>query len=103
MEGQILENWMEKFRPQLKEESVYYIKYFQVCNAQETFRTVDHPYMMRFTAYTKLHEIKPVPSTFPRYACKIASYTELRNRLNNFQYCSGAFLILLNKSTCTVQ
>ena len=58
MEGQIPENWIPLFKPQLKEEFVYYIKFFQVRNARATYCPVDHPYMMRFTAHTKVHEVK---------------------------------------------
>jgi len=89
MEGQIPENWIPLFKPQLKEEFVYYIKFFQVHNARATYCPVDHPYMMRFTAHTKVHEVKNVQDTFPKYACAPATYDVLRSRVGITKYCSG--------------
>lgn len=77
MEGQIPENWIPLFKPQLKEGFVYYIKYFQVRNAGATYCPVDHPYMMRFTAHTKVYEVKNIQDTFPKYACAQATYEVL--------------------------
>lgn len=34
MEGQIPGNWIELFKPQLKEDNVHYIRYFQVRHAR---------------------------------------------------------------------
>ncbi|KAG2546392.1 hypothetical protein PVAP13_9KG030199 [Panicum virgatum] len=88
MEGQIPENWVPLFKPQLKEDFVYYIRYFQVCNARTTYCPVDHPYMMRFTAHTKVHEVKNVQDTFPKYACALTTYDVLRTRVGITNYCS---------------
>jgi len=88
MEGQIPENWVPLFKPQLKEDFVYYIRYFQVRNARTTYCPVDHPYMMRFTAHTKVHEVKNVQDTFPKYACALTTYDVLRTRVGITNYCS---------------
>ena len=89
MEGQILENWVPLFKPQQKEGFVYYIKYFQVRNVRATYCPVDHPYMMRFTAHTKVLEVKVVQDTFPKYACALTTYDVLRTRVGITNYCSG--------------
>ncbi|XP_039816751.1 uncharacterized protein LOC120679272 [Panicum virgatum] len=94
MEGQIPENWIPLFKPQLKEEFVYYIKFFQVRNARATYCPVDHPYMLRFTAHTKVHEVKNVQDTFPKYACAPATYDVLRSRVGITKYCSDAIGVL---------
>ena len=90
MEGQILENWVPLFKPQQKEGFVYYIKYFQVRNARATYCPVDHPYMMRFTAHTKVHEVKVAHDTFLKYECALTTYDVLRNRVGITKYCSGS-------------
>jgi replication factor A1 len=91
MEGQIPKNWVQQFKPILKENSVYYIQYFQVRPARTMYRPVDHEYMMRFTKYTRVLEVNPVPDTFPTYACKIASFAELHQRVGVQEFSSGIF------------
>ncbi|XP_062183403.1 replication protein A 70 kDa DNA-binding subunit B-like isoform X6 [Phragmites australis] len=54
------------------------------------YRPVDHEYMMRFTKYTRVVEVNPVPDTFPMYACKIASFAELRERVGVQEFSSDA-------------
>lgn len=108
MEAQILKTWIPTFKKQLKEDSVYYIKYFQVLNARATFRPVDHPYMIRFTAHTQVTEVRLVPETFPLYACMPISFSALRQKAHNpdYTYTSGTtlssqFLAILMYVICT--
>lgn len=89
MDGQIPEIWISQFLPNLIEGSVYYIKYFQVRNGRDLYRPVDHPYLTRFTAHTKLHEIKPVLAQFPEYAYNLSTFEVLDTRVNEIKYCSG--------------
>lgn len=89
MDGQIPELWIPQFLPKLTEGSVYYIKYFQVRAARDLYRPVDHPYLMRFTAHTKLHEINPAPPQFPQYAYNLATFEVLNTRMNETKFCSG--------------
>ncbi|CAL4932136.1 unnamed protein product [Urochloa decumbens] len=88
MEGQIPQRWLPKFMPQLKEGSIYYIQDFQVCNARFQYRPVEHPYMMKFTSYTRVTEIKAVLDTFPKYAYSLATYEELKSRIDTHDCCS---------------
>ncbi|CAL4930979.1 unnamed protein product [Urochloa decumbens] len=90
MEGQIPEKWISLFQSKLKERSVYYIEDFYVCNARTAYRPVDHPYMMRFTAHTKVREIQHISETFPMYACTPVTYDVLRDRVPTTEYCSDA-------------
>ncbi|XP_062220783.1 replication protein A 70 kDa DNA-binding subunit B-like [Phragmites australis] len=90
MEGQIPQNWVQQFKPLLKENCVYYIQYFQVRPARTMYHPVDHEYMMRFTKYTRVTQVNPVPPTFPMYACKIASFNELRERIGVQEFSSDA-------------
>lgn len=94
MEAQILKAWIPTFKQQLKEDSVYYIKYFQVLNARASFRPADHPYMIRFTAHTKVTEVTPVPDTFPLYACTPISFSALHQKARNpdYTYTSGTMI-----------
>lgn len=94
MDGQIPELWIPQFLPKINEGSVYYIEYFQVRNARDLYRPVDHPYFMRFTAHTKLYEIKPVPPQFPEYAYNLATFEVLNTRVNEIKYCSGIYSYL---------
>jgi len=89
MDGQIPETWVPSFLSKLTEGSVYYIKYFQVRNARDLYRPVDHPYLMRFTAHTKVYEIKPIPAHFPQYAYSLATFEVLNTRIDENAYCSG--------------
>lgn len=89
IEAQILKTWIPAFKQQLKEDSVYYIKYFQVVNARTSFRPVEHPYMMRFTAHTKVFQVNLVPDTFPLYACTPITFAILRQRDRITGYKSG--------------
>lgn len=82
------------FMPQLKEDSVYYIQYFEVCDARSLYRPVDHPYMMRFTAHTKVVKVRTVLDNFPKYAYNLATYEALRSRIGVIDYCSGKISIL---------
>jgi hypothetical protein len=57
MDCQIPENKLSKFRPQVKEDEVYYIKHFQVLPARKVYPQVDSPYIARFTAFTKVYRV----------------------------------------------
>lgn len=61
----------------------------QVRNARDLYRPVDHPYLMRFTAHTKVYEIKPIPAHFPQYAYSLATFEVLNTRIDENAYCSG--------------
>ncbi|GJN22419.1 hypothetical protein PR202_gb09978 [Eleusine coracana subsp. coracana] len=88
MKGQIPENWVDLFRPQLKEDNIYYIQYFQVRYARNIYQPVDHAYMMRFTAHTRVYEVTNVPDHFPLYAHAAAPFDVLRSRIGINEYCS---------------
>lgn len=89
MDGQIPEAWVDGLLSKINEGSVYYIRYFQVRNAREKYRPVDHPCLMRFTAHTKVYEINPVPPQFPQYAYNLATFEILNTRIEVTAYCSG--------------
>ena len=89
MEAQIPQTWIDKFMPQLKEASLYYIQFFQVVSARTTYRPVDHPFLARFTVHTRVREITTIPPTFPEYAYKIAPFEVLKSRKQITEYCSG--------------
>lgn len=89
MDSQIPETWVQAFLSKITEGSVYYIKYFQVRNARDLYRPVDQPCLMRFTAHTKVYEIKPIPPQFPQYAYNLATFEVLNNRINKTACCSG--------------
>lgn len=89
MDAQIPERWVTHFMSRLTEDSVYYIKYFQVCNARPNYRPVDYPYMARFTAHTQIHQVNTIPAHFPEYAYKLSTTEELHQRRGITEYCSG--------------
>jgi len=89
IEAQIPQRWIGTCRPRLKEDSVYYIKFFQVVSAKTSFCTVDHAYMIRFTGHTQITEIKLVPVAFPLYACTPVPFSVLHDRLHITEYTSG--------------
>jgi len=81
MEAVIPTKWIDQQRPRLTEGRVYTIPYFEICNARAIYRSVDHPYMARFTKYTNITEVSAVPPNFPLYACCITPYAVLRDRV----------------------
>jgi hypothetical protein len=89
MEGQIPENKLSKFRPQVKEEGVYYMKHFQVLPARRVYRQVDSPYLARFTAFMKIYNIDVVPPSFPLYAHAAVPFDVLRSRVGIREFTSG--------------
>ncbi|GJM97799.1 hypothetical protein PR202_ga14754 [Eleusine coracana subsp. coracana] len=94
MEGQIPERWVDRFMPLLKEDLVYYIQYFQVRNARNQYCPVDHAYMMRFTAHTRVHEVNSISDGFPLYAHAVVPFEVLRSRIWITEYLSGAIISL---------
>lgn len=66
-----------------------HIKYFQVCNARTLYHPLDHPYMIKFTAHTKVQEVQHVQPSFPTYAYTPATFEALHNRVGIIEYCSG--------------
>ena len=66
MHAQIPKRWVTHFMSRLTEDSEYYIKYFQVCNARPNYWPVDYPYMAQFTTHTQIHQVKTVPAHFPQ-------------------------------------
>ncbi|KAJ1262249.1 hypothetical protein BS78_09G092200 [Paspalum vaginatum] len=88
MEGNILENRIERFSKRFKEDSIYYIRYFQVMSARVQYKLVDHPCMASFTKHTELYEINLVPEGFPLYACMIVPFEILHARSGTNEYCS---------------
>lgn len=77
------------FMSRLTEDSVYYIKYFQVCNARPNYLPVDYPYMAHFTTHTQIHQVKTVPAHFPQYAYNLSTSEELHQRCGITEHCSG--------------
>lgn len=94
IEAQIPQRWIGTCRPRLKEDSVYYIKFFQVVSAKTSFCTVDHAYMIRFTGHTQITEIKLVPVAFPLYACTPVPFSVLHDRLHITEYTSDTIGVL---------
>lgn len=91
MAGQVPQRWISLFKEQLNEDYVYYIKYLRICNARPTYRPVDHPYMMPFTAHTRVHEVMLVPDTFTNSNVRLqTSWVDvLRTWLHKAEYTSG--------------
>jgi len=89
MEAVIPTKWIDQQRPRLIEGRVYTIQYFEICNARAIYRSVDHPYMARFTKYTNITEVSAVPPNFPLYACCITPYAVLRDRVGRKEQMSG--------------
>ncbi|WVZ59158.1 hypothetical protein U9M48_009350, partial [Paspalum notatum var. saurae] len=67
IEGSVPEKCVNDFKERLKEDALYSIQYFEVRDAFGNYRAVNNPCAIRFTYYTKLREITPVPPTFPKY------------------------------------
>lgn len=64
----------------MEEDSVYYIKYFEVAEACPQYKPVDRMVMAKFTAHTTITKDTEAPSTFPSHAYKVLSFDELRGR-----------------------
>jgi hypothetical protein len=89
MDAQIPGRRVAQFKPFVKEDVVYYIKYFEVAEAHTQYRPVDRLLMAKFTAHTTVTEDTGPPSTFSSYACKILSFDELRGRTYKKDILSG--------------
>lgn len=89
MEAQVPERHLYLFDKKLKEDHVYYIEYFEVASAKASYQAINWPLMARFTRYTKIEEITPIPATFPLYACAIDSFDILKTRIGQKKFLSG--------------
>ncbi|KAL6846116.1 hypothetical protein ACP4OV_023564 [Aristida adscensionis] len=89
MERHVLESWLPNVMPCFHKNHLYYIQDFKVKNQRYNHRSVDHAYLMWFTMTTKIHQINLLPTTFPLYACNIASFQTLHSRSGNEDFCSG--------------
>lgn len=89
MDAQIPGRHVSQFKPLLKEDAVYYIKYFEVAEARPQYRPVDRMVMAKFTAHTTIREDTEAPSTFPSHAYKVLSFDELRGRAYRKDILSG--------------
>jgi hypothetical protein len=108
MEGQIPENKLSRFRAQVREDEVYYMKHFQVqvpgsgqrrwsvlheafsvLPARKVYRQVDSPYIAQFTAFMKIYKVDMVPPSFPLYAHAAVYFDVLGSRIGIKEYTSG--------------
>lgn len=89
MDAQIPGRHVSQFKPLLKEDAVYYIKYFEVAEARPQYRPVDRMVMAKFTAHTTVKEDTEAPSTVPSHAYKVLSFDELRGRAYRKDILSG--------------
>ena len=89
MEGYIPNNRVEQFKDKLKEGSVYTIEQFVLCDAKKSYRSVEHPFRMRFTQRTKLTEIFGAPEDFLVYAYNVKTFSYLARRMNDNTVLTG--------------
>lgn len=94
MDSQVPGNNLAKFTSDLKEDNIYIIRNFFVVSARALYRPVSHPYLIKFTAYTKLAEVKDTPHDFPKYAYTVTPYNELDARVGIYTYCSDIIGVL---------
>uniref|UniRef100_A0A0E0D5H2 DUF1618 domain-containing protein n=1 Tax=Oryza meridionalis TaxID=40149 RepID=A0A0E0D5H2_9ORYZ len=85
MDAQIPSKHMPIFEPNLKENQVYYITNFEVAEARAKYRPTDNPIMAKFTKYTQIKEISPVPDSFPQ----VVPFETLRARVDEIDVLSG--------------
>jgi hypothetical protein len=94
LDEQIPGRHVSQFKPLLKEDAVYYIKYFEVAEARPQYRPIDRMVMAKFTAHTTVREDTEAPSTFPSHAYKVLSFDELRGRAYRKDILSDAIGIM---------
>lgn len=59
MEGCIPTNHIGQFKEQLKEDPVYTLESFIVADALKKYKMTDHPFRIKITQSTKVHEVVP--------------------------------------------
>ncbi|XP_062214571.1 replication factor A protein 1-like [Phragmites australis] len=83
IEAQVRERQVDRYKPLLKEDEVYFIQYFQIFPAKTTYRAVNHMYLIKFTNYTEIHKMATIPPTFSKIAYSLVSFDMLKTRIDN--------------------
>ncbi|KAL6659047.1 hypothetical protein ACP70R_003087 [Stipagrostis hirtigluma subsp. patula] len=103
MEAQIPHGCIDKYRPMLAEDNVYYLRYFEVDKARSNYRPVDHSYLARLTRFTEVYHVPAVPPSFPRYGCKVVPFSVLKERAGKRFLMSDAIGLLTKCSHASSQ
>lgn len=85
----IPKNLIPNFSDLLKEGKVYTIKNFQVSKAKKTFKTVNHPYIIRFLPITTLKAKNGEFPNIPQHRFEFVQLDDLHSRLNRDTYLTG--------------
>ncbi|XP_062212793.1 uncharacterized protein LOC133913586 isoform X3 [Phragmites australis] len=83
IEAQVPERQVDRYKPLLREEEVYFIQYFQIFPTKMTYRAVDHMFLIRFTNYTEVHKTSTISPMFPKIAYSLVSFDILKTRIDN--------------------
>lgn len=101
MEAYILKAQISRFMGTIIEDHVYYIEYFKVTVAKEQYCAVHHHLQARFTGWTKVREVLPVPQGFPLFAYKLCTFQQILSRIEDKTYLASRYKKLLLSSLLT--
>lgn len=84
--GLIPKGLITRFQTKLQEGQVYYMQYMEIVPVVRPFRTTYHRFELRFTAWTNVTRIDPVPDTFPLYTYRLRSIKDITDTVTDKTY-----------------
>ncbi|PWZ06009.1 Replication protein A DNA-binding subunit [Zea mays] len=81
--------FIEKFRPLIKEGSVYNMTYFRVRASNNLYKPVPNDIMITFTNWTKLEQVIEIPPAFPTLTYSLTHIEQIHSRVDHKDYYTG--------------
>eukprot|EP00267_Zea_mays_P038083 XP_008676238.1 uncharacterized protein LOC103652430 [Zea mays] len=90
--------FIEKFRPLIKEGSVYNMTYFRVRASNNLYKPVPNDIMITFTNWTKLEQVIEIPPAFPTLTYSLTHIDQIHSRIDHKDYYTDAIGIVTSVS-----
>ncbi|XP_008650122.2 replication protein A 70 kDa DNA-binding subunit B-like [Zea mays] len=90
--------FIEKFRPLIKEGSVYNMTYFRVRASNSLYKPVLNDIMITFTNWAKLEQDIEIPPAFPTLTYSLTHIEQIHSRINHKDYYTDAIGIVTSVS-----
>lgn len=92
--------FIEKFRPLIKEGSVYNMTYFRVRASNNLYKPVPNDIMITFTNWTKLEQVIEIPPAFPTLTYSLTHIEQIHSRIDHKDYYTGKRCYLYTYDAC---
>ncbi|KAL5662343.1 hypothetical protein ACJX0J_029468, partial [Zea mays] len=90
--------FIEKFRPLIKEGSVYNMTYFRVRASNNLYKPVPNDIMITFTNWKKLEQVIEIPPAFPTLTYSLTHIDQIHSRIDHKDYYTDAIGIVTSVS-----